>query len=180
MRVLLFLSFILVGFLNPVQAQPTKSKGPVIKNYGAVYAIGQTDFKVAKTEVLKVVFDVGRSFENKSKPNPLIETAARFLNLHAQHDYDTEKLQVALVIHGEATNDLLNHNVYKAKYKTANPNASLIKELHQAGVEIVVCGQSAAYRNITKKEALPEIKWALSAMTALVHLQNINYRLIKF
>ena len=180
MRVLLFMSCILIGFLNPLQAQPAKTKGPVIENYGAVYGISHTDFKVATTEVLKVVFDVGRSYKNKNKPNPLIETAARFLNLHAQHGYNTENLHVALVIHGEAAYDLLTDKVYQSKFQTPNPNTALIKELDEAGVEFVLCGQTAAYRNITKKEALPQIKWALSAMTALVHLQNINYRLIKF
>lgn len=161
-------------------AQNTSTKGPVITKYGSVYDVDTIDFKTDTVSILKVVFDVDRTYENLSGPNPLIETAARFLNLHVRNGFTKENLHVALVIHGNASGDILSNKKYKEKFQKQNPNASLIKALDKAGVKIILCGQTAAHRNILKSDALPEVQWALSAMTALIQLQNNNYRLIKF
>ncbi|WP_340198501.1 DsrE family protein [Ascidiimonas sp. W6] len=161
-------------------AQSTSTKGPVISQYGAVYEVETIDFKTDTTNVLKVVFDVDRTYENQSAPNPLIETAARFLNLHVRNGFPKENLQVALVIHGKASSAILSNEKYEQKFQISNPNAPLIKALDAAGVKIILCGQTAAHRNISKSDTLPEVQWALSAMTALIQLQNNNYRLIKF
>ncbi|GAA4277331.1 hypothetical protein GCM10022259_20550 [Aquimarina mytili] len=138
------------------------------------------DYKTDTLHDLKVVFDIGRTFADSSKVNPLINTAARFLNMHEGAGVSTEKLKVALVIHGSAAYDILNNENYKTKYGIDNPNAKLVSALSEKGAHIILCGQTAAYRNITKTKTLPEVQYALSAMTALVQLQNENYRLINF
>ncbi|GAA4272295.1 hypothetical protein GCM10022258_15890 [Aquimarina gracilis] len=157
-----------------------QKKGAVISNYGKTYEVSSPDFKTDLQSDLKVVFDVGRTFEDNTKVNPLFNTAARYLNMHVDAGVSHEKLKVALVIHGSAAYDILNNAKYQEKYKVDNPNADLIAALSEKGVQIILCGQTAAYRQITKEDALPEIKFALSAMTALVQLQNENYRLINF
>jgi len=43
-----------------------------------------------------------------------------------------------------------------------------------------MCGQTASYRGVTKENSNPDIKFALSAMTALIQYQNNGYRFIKF
>lgn len=160
--------------------QNTRINGPVIDNYGSVYKVNDIDFTTDSTAIFKVVFDIDRIFENKDLPNPLIETAARFLNLHVQNGMPIENLEVALVIHGAASNDILSNEKHKERFDKPNPNARLLEELDERGVQIILCGQTAAHRNISKEDALPQVKWALSAMTALIQLQNNEYRLIKF
>ncbi len=158
----------------------SQKEGKVISEYGKTYEVVNPDYKTDTKHELKAVFDIGRTFADSSKVNPLINTAARFLNMHKSAGVSLEKLKVAMVIHGAAAYDILNDVEYKAKYGIANPNTKLITALSEKGVHIILCGQTAAYRNITKEDALPEIKFALSAMTALVQLQNENYRLINF
>lgn len=171
--------FLLIIF-NCYGQQTTKASGPIIKDYGAVYKVSQVGFNIEKTTILKAVFDVDRTFEATDKTNPLIETAARFLNLHAQSGFKPSAMNVALVIHGSASQDILTDDAYNAKFGIDNPNTPLIKALDKVGVDIILCGQTASHRDISKKEVLPEIKFALSAMTALIELQNKDYRLIKF
>ncbi|NER13366.1 hypothetical protein GWK08_07950 [Leptobacterium flavescens] len=170
----------LINVFSIFGQEQKREAGPVIKNYGYVYTVKDVDFKTDTQNPLRVVFDVDRTFEANDKTNPLIETAARFLNLHAQNGVKAENMEVALVIHGSASQDILNNKEYRLKFGIDNPNTLLIKELDQAGVKIVLCGQTAAHRGISKEKALPQIQFALSAMTALVQLQNENYRLIKF
>lgn len=43
-----------------------------------------------------------------------------------------------------------------------------MKELNDDGIEIMLCEQTASYRQITKNIKLPEVKRALSAITALM------------
>ncbi len=161
-------------------SQSVAQSGIVIPEYGKTYQVDNPDFKTDTNNDLKVVFDIGRTFNDSTKVNPLINTAARFLNMHVDAGVSIDQLKVALVIHGAAAYDILNNEAYAIQYGIDNPNTGLMDELTKNGVEIILCGQTAAYRNITKEKTLPKIQFALSAMTALVQLQNKNYRLINF
>ncbi len=161
-------------------SQQKSKEGNIITKYGKTYEVVNPDFKTNKQQDLKAVFDIGRTFKDSSKINPLFNTAARYLNMHAEAEVPLKNLKVALVVHGSAANDVLNDSKYKIKYGIDNPNTPLLSALSKKGVQIILCGQTAAYRNITKQDALPQVQIALSAMTALVQLQNQHYRLINF
>lgn len=156
--------------------------GEAIKDYGKVYTVNNPDFKTDTTAQFKAVFDVARSFEDPAKPNALIETVARYINMHREAGVPAENIKVAMVIHGSAFSDILKNEFYQEKFPeiTINPNARLISELSNQGVQVILCGQTAAHRKISKAEALPEVQISLSAMTALVQLQNDKYQLISF
>ncbi|GAB5473745.1 MAG: hypothetical protein Mars2KO_18440 [Maribacter sp.] len=157
-----------------------KSKGPIIKEYGAVWAIEQPDFKVDTTKTYRAVFDIMNSPESHDKVNASIETAARFLNMHAQSGVPAENLKAALVVHNQASKDIISDTAYQKRYGTANPNSELIKALQHAGVDIIFCGQSSNARGFPKEDLMEGVQLSLSAMTALIHLQDQEYRLIKF
>ncbi len=65
-------------------------------------------------------------------------------------------------------------------FNVENPNSQLIKELSNAGVDVITCGQTAMLRKIDKSVVLPEVKFALSAITTLLQYQNNGYKFIKF
>ncbi len=173
----LFILAILPGLLF---CQNESKKGNTIKEFGKTYEVTNPDFKTDTKNEMKVVFDIGRSFDDSTKVNPLINTAARYLNMHANAGVSSENMKIALVIHGNAANDLLNNKKYIKKFGISNPNTPLISALTEKGVQVILCGQTAAYRNISKSDVHPNIQLALSAMTALVQLQNEHYRLINF
>ncbi|RZS93977.1 intracellular sulfur oxidation DsrE/DsrF family protein [Aquimarina brevivitae] len=170
------LGLAVVGFMYGQQKTP----GKVITEFGATYTVNNPDFKTNTEHNFKVVFDVGRSFEDATKVNPLLETAARFINMHAAAGVPLQHIKVALVVHGNAANDLLNDNAYAVQHGGSNPNTPLLKALAEQNVQLILCGQTANYRKLTKEQLVPDIRIALSAMTALVQLQNDGYRLIHF
>ena len=175
-----FCSFLLsVCVVSLLQAQ-TKSKGPVIKDFGEVYQVQNPSFKTKSNGEFKVVFDVVYSPEGQGLFNKSIEMAARFLNMHAQNGFVPEALHVALVVHGGATQDLLHNAYFEQNFSTSNENITLLEALMEAGVEIIVCGQSLAARGYNAEQLVPGVKIALSAMTALIQLQETDYQLIKF
>jgi len=178
MKKALFLLFILISITS--NSQELES-GNVIPEYGKTFHIETPEFETDTTSVLKVVFDVDRNFK-PSEPNALIETAARFLNMHEKAGVAHQNMKVALVLHGKAVNDVLKDEFYTEinSEEPQNPNLPLIEALSKQGVEIILCGQSAAYHKVSKKKASDHVKFALSAMTALVQLQNDGYQLIKF
>lgn len=163
---------------NTAHAQrPARTDGPVIQGYGAVFAVPDPAFPTP-AGALKVVFDVSETPEDASARNARIETVARFLNMHAQAGVPRERMEVALVVHGPAGKDLLADAHYRMRLGADNPNADLIAKLVGAGVQVVLCGQTAAARDLPREQLVPGVRIGLSAMTALVALQNQGYALI--
>lgn len=157
-----------------------KNAGPVIENHGKVWKIDNVDVKVDTTKEYKVVFDIMDSPEDKNVINAKIETVARFLNMHAQAGVPPENLKAILVVHNAASKDIILDSAYVKKYGTKNPNLDLMKELLNANVEVIFCGQSSVSRGFPKEDLIPGVQLSLSAMTALIQLQDEGYRLIKF
>ena len=138
------------------------------------------------TTTYKLVFeltDFSRKSEKetafKNENGALIE-AGRILNLHVGSGITPEKLKMVFVVHGSATDILLNNANYKAKYKVDNPNLSLIKQMQSKGAKIVVCGQIMSWDGLKLSDLTEDIKEAFSAKTALSNYQTQGYILYKF
>lgn len=177
-----FQLILLLFFISHLQvnAQKQRNSGKIIKGYGQTFSVEDQDIKTDTDQILKVIFDVSSSSEDRAQMNAKIETAARFLNMHAQEGMEPEQLKVAVTIHGGAWQDILTNKAYKKQFGVNNPNAKLIELLDEAGVDVILCGQTAAFRRIDEADILPEVNMALSAMTALLQYQNKGYRFIKF
>lgn len=178
-KIIIVLSALAAGlfYFPPARAQQA---GPVIPDYGKVYRVTNPDIPSGTETMLQAVFDVYDNPGGSGDLNPHLETAARFLNLHVQSGFSAANLQVALVVHGDATEDLLKPEIYREKHGTESQNARLVRELISAGVQVTICGQSAAAREISREQTIPGVKWALSAMSALVYYQDEGYQFIKF
>jgi intracellular sulfur oxidation DsrE/DsrF family protein len=152
----------------------------IIKDYGQTFNVENPDIKTDMDANHKIIFDVTQSSEDKSVVNKYIETAARFLNMHAKAGLKPEQLHVAMTLHGGAWQDVMTNEAYKEKFGVDNPNFELINQLTEAGVDIILCGQTAGARGLNKTNVNPNVKFALSAMTALLQYQNNGYRFLKF
>ncbi len=165
---------------SPLFSQEERKSGPIIKDFGKVWEVNDPDFKLEKNGELKVVFDIMYSPDSHKELNRTIETAARFLNMHAQNGMASDQLKVALVVHHSASKDIMSNVAYRQLYGVDNPNFELIKSLLEADTQIIFCGQSSKSRKIPKDDLIENVQLALSAMTALIQLQNAGYSLIKF
>ncbi|MDT0687049.1 DsrE family protein [Autumnicola psychrophila] len=175
---------IIAIFLSQLFFAQELAQKRLIEEYGDSYEIPFAEFRTDTLALLKVVFDVSRPSENQQEPNEIFVAAARFLNMHYNAGANPNNLKIALVVHGAAANDVLNSEAFLRRTATANniinPNEELLTALAMEGVEIILCGQTAVYRDIKQHEVHPEVRFSLSAMTALVQLQKDDYYLINF
>lgn len=177
MKKLLLLFGICLSLSFQTNAQENKN---IIKDFGQTFSVENPDIKTDIKAKHKVIFDVNKSLEDNSTINKYIVTAARFLNMHAKSGLKPEQLQVAITIHGGAWKDVMTNEAYKKKYGVDNPNLKLINQLAEAGVEVILCGQTAGARGLNKGNVNPKVKFALSAMTAILQYQNKGYRFLTF
>jgi len=178
-RLVKVLSLLTFTFCISLNAQ-TKKSGPIITGFGEVWEINEPDYKTNEDMELKAVFDIMNSPEDHNQLNATIETAARFLNMHAQSGVPADQLKIALVVHNKASKDIITNEAYQKRYGTNNPNYELVQALLDAGGQIIFCGQSSLSRDFPREELIDGVQLSLSAMTALIQLQHEDYRLIKF
>ncbi len=149
------------------------SPGPLVTGYGPNAEVA--DARIGADTQLKVAFDLAAAAE-RGEINRGLESAARFLNMHARAGVPAENISVAVVVHGGAAMDLVND----ARYGSENANAGLVAALIGAGVSIELCGQTAQFRDITADDLLPGVQMSLSAMTSHALLQQQGYTLNPF
>jgi len=154
--------------------------GPVIGSYGPVYEVPADAWNLEKGKHYKVSMDVSATADFSSDLNRRLESAARFLNLHARNGIDPGDIEFVIVVHGSAGKDLLTDAAYESRFEEANPNTAMLAALQQAGVKIYLCGQTAAHRGFAAEDLNPAVSLALSAMTAHVRLQSEGFTLIPF
>lgn len=155
--------------------------GPAVANYGPVFTIDPHDvaFAPSPDAELKAVFEISVGAEGPDKEDDAIMNVARFVNMHARAGMPKDKLKAAIVMHGGGTWEVLNNEAYRKRFGMDNPNLPALEQLAAEGVDIYVCAQSAASRQILWKEfASPTVKLAFSAMTAIVSLQRDGYQRI--
>ena len=176
-RTLLVLGLLLTQ-LPAMNYAAEATKGPVIENYGPVYEFGDAGFKLDPTVRYRSVMDVAQSAQEMSELNRYIESAARYLNMHVRDGVPLSNLELAIVLHGGAGKDALSDAAYRERHGVANPNTALIGALHDAGVRIYICGQTAGFRGFAAEELNPAVTMATSAMTVLTRLQVEGWSLL--
>ena len=158
--------------------------------FAAVYASGaraQTGRKLeidipVKLEKAKVVFDIGHLVLNGDMrfflgDMDLLATDLRDWNV---------KGQIIAVFHGDAAYLVLNDDSYDANrhvqtghpVHTGNAYAKLIAGLMDQGIQIELCGATAAANHWTNKDLLPGVRVNTNAMVRVTQLEQDGYTLI--
>lgn len=161
------------------QSIGTRQTGPVIPDFGGVFEVQGMEFAPDTNRDYRILFDVAVSPMGSDAVNPEINSAARFLNMHARAGVPRDRMQVAVVLHGAAAKDALRPGPYRERYDADNPNAELIRQLGEAGVDVYICGQSAMSRGFPDDELMPGVQMALSAMTVRAMLQSEGYQVVR-
>ena len=106
----------------------------------------------------------------------MLKTIGLYLNTLANNGVPAKNRHLAAVFHQGGGDAVLLNDVYKARHKGIdNPNIAVLKELHEAGVELRVCGQGLMSKNLTPAQVLPGIQADLWAMVTMVNLQSRGY-----
>ncbi|HAH51082.1 MAG TPA: hypothetical protein DCL80_07390 [Balneola sp.] len=170
---------IFIVLICTVNAFAQKGANPIIKNFGTIYEIENAVNPDPNIEY-KIVVDLKTLQRDKESINPGLNNVARMLNLHGLGGVKAENLNVAVAIHGGATDVILNNEAYQKKYELDNPNLQLINELKEAGVKLYVCGQSLLARNYEHDEVNTQIKIGLSMLTVVTTYMHKGYHQMVF
>ncbi|PZN94945.1 MAG: hypothetical protein DCF31_08345 [Alphaproteobacteria bacterium] len=178
-RFLLPALLLLLPAMAPAPGRSAFHPGPVFTDFAPIATV-KSDVAIPAGTEFKVAFDVSEG----ATPGELsrgIETAARFINQHVDAGVPLSAIRVAIVVHGAASDDLLQPAAYAARHGgKANGNATAIAQMIEKGVAFHLCGQSAASRGIANAELLPGVKMAVSAMSSHALLQQAGYTLNPF
>jgi intracellular sulfur oxidation DsrE/DsrF family protein len=124
----------------------------------------------------KVVFDIATAAPKVDQVNPGLTGVVRYLNTLAKNGVPADHRKIAVVLHQNATEIILNNEAFRARNDGHdNPNVTLIQSMKRAGVDFRVCGQSVLAHNIDPKTIMPEIELDLWALTTLVNLELRGY-----
>ncbi|WP_338366956.1 DsrE family protein [uncultured Pseudoalteromonas sp.] len=149
-----------------------------INGFGNYYNVPEHD-KINDSTVFKIAFDVADGAKS-GEQNHAINSLARFINMHVAHGVKLKNIQLALVVHGSASVDVLANSEYKKRFSADNKNQALIKQLLANNTQVYVCGQSATHFKVTPELLIDGVKMSLSAMTAHAQLQQQGYTLNPF
>lgn len=173
------LSLILAAAPALAQSREGFGPGPVLPDVGPIAPVA-SDLPIPAGTGMKIAFDL----HTRAEPGALsrqIETAARTLNMHVAAGVPKDKVQIVLIAHGPAAQDLLKPEAYAARTDgKANGSLAAVQKLLGAGVEIYLCGQTAMSQKISKADLIPGVKMSLSAITAHALYQQRGYTLNPF
>ncbi len=175
--------FFCLAFLTLVQlsfAQKRNWVNPIIENYGQILDLENVDVKPDPDLKYNIIIELVHDMDKPERRNFSATNVARLINLHAVGGVKKENLNVAVVIHAEATNTVINNAAYKKKYEVNNPYIELYEELAEAGVELIVCGQSLSMYRHDSEDVIPQVKTATSALTAVSTYQLKGYAYFKW
>lgn len=172
------LIFLLFSFTPFLHAQ--EKVYPIIKDFGGIYDIPTAAVKPDPAQVYKIVVDVVTGADDPAERSAGLNNVARMINLHAVGGVPAGKLEVVLAMHGGATFATLGNAAYQERFGIDNPNAPLVKALKDAGVKLVVCGQSLIGRDIPLDAVLPEIEVGTSMLTTVSTYQLKGYAVFRF
>lgn len=127
----------------------------------------------------KLVIDIVDAPSDSASIMVTLSEVARTYNLHIANGVPEKKLDMAVVIHGSAIYGTLKNDVYKARNKVDNPNLKILKLFKEQGIDLYICAQVLAFRNVNFDDVAEEVELAVSAKTALTTLNQKGYTYMK-
>ena len=168
--------FILVLFsLGNINAQDWQT--PVIQGYGEVKYFDKAAVQPNPKSEYKLLFDIKCEAE-KSGVNKGLWIMARTLNLFSLAKVPSKNITLVASIHGDATYIALSDSSYRKKFGTSNPNLDIIEQLKNKGVNLYVCSQATAAREIEVEMIHPDITPAISGLSVLASYQMKGFILM--
>jgi len=154
---------------------------PIVKGFGGIYKIDNVVEELEKGEKVKILVELVSGNEKPEEHSFWVNNIARLMNLHGIEGVSPADLDVKVIVHGPAVFDLLSHGNYFEQYKIAkNPNIPVWQALHEAGANVIICGQSLIARDLGRNEIWENTHVATSALTTITKNVADGYVLIKF
>jgi intracellular sulfur oxidation DsrE/DsrF family protein len=177
MRRLIVPTALLIVAATAAGAQQT---GPIITKGGSHSPVPNATFGVPTDLTYKMSWNINTASPKPAEMNTAYDIPARFLNQTAVIGVPRSNVQVAIVIHGSAGEEMLSNAEYRARKGVDNPNIAVLEEMAKAGVRIILCGQTVASRKMPRDQILPFVLIAPSAALAHAVLGQEGFRVNPF
>ena len=164
-----------VGYAGHAKAAPAADgKLPVASADAAKDFPGAKELPDPSTNY-KVVFSVSAKVKD-DEVHPMLKMIGLYLNTLAHNGVLAKNRHIAAMFHQGGGDAVFSNEVYKARHNGVdNPNIAALKELHEAGVELRVCGQGLMGKKVDPSQLLPGVQADLWAMVTMVNLQSRGY-----
>jgi intracellular sulfur oxidation DsrE/DsrF family protein len=150
----------------------------VIREAGGTPGITDPDFRAPMDLVYKMAWHVTEAPEQPTGIADGFRSPANMFRLMDSNGVPRANVRLAIIVHGTATPSLLRNDAYKTRTGSDNGSIALLTALHEAGVQIIVCGQALINRNVPRDQLLPFVKVATTAGTAHAILAAQGYEVI--
>ena len=153
--------------------------GNVISTQGASPLARDVTFPAPRDVVYRIAYAVNTGPEKADAVVEGFKSAANFIYVADSNAIPRSNLRLAVVVWGSATHSLLKNDAYRAAKGADNASAPLLQALHDAGVQIIVCGEALINRKLDRKDVLPFVKIAPTASLALATLHAQGYAIFR-
>ena len=147
----------------------------VIRQHGSQPSIPDPSFPAPPALIYRVSWDVNVGAEKAGDIVPGFRRPASFMVSTDANGVPRKNVHLAIIVYGTATQSLLTNAAYRAATGSDNQNVALLQALHDAGVQIIVCGEALVNRNVPRAQLLPFVKVATNATVARAVLAAQGY-----
>ncbi len=151
----------------------------LIRAIGGTPAVTDPSFRAPADLTYRRAWHVTEAPAQPDSLAPGFRQPAVFFRLLDSNGVPRRNVQLAVIVHGTATPSLLQNDAYRARTGKDNGSIALLTALHEAGVQIIVCGQALINRNVPRDQLLPFVKVATTAGTADAILTAQGYEVIR-
>ncbi|MHB1097634.1 MAG: DsrE family protein [Gemmatimonadaceae bacterium] len=158
--------------VSPAAAQSGEA---LLREVGKFNPVPKPEHVAPKDLLYRIAWDVTVGPDKPGDMTSGFRTPANFLMMADTSGIPRKNVHLALIVHGTATRSLLRNDAYRAATGVDNPNIALLEALHDAGVEVIVCGQALISRKVPRDQLLPFVKTSISATLARAVLNAQGY-----
>lgn len=162
--------------LVPAASLGAQSGEALIREIGGTSAVTDPSFPAPHDLVYKMAWHVTEAPESPNGLAAGFRNPAVVMRLLDVNGVPRSNVKLAVIVHGTATPSLLNNAAYRARTGADNGSLALLTALHEAGVQVIVCGQALINRNVPRDQLLPFVKVATTATSAhaILHAQGYD------
>ena len=153
---------------------------PVIAGYGKVHPRPDAAVQPDPTADYRIFVRVTDDGKHPKELMHALDRLARLVNLMGVAKVPPSHVHIVALLDGEASLASANDEVYRRYTKVPkNPNLPLVHALHQAGVQLLVCGQALAMEKLPDSVVVPDVTVTLSALTDMVVYGQKSYSYVE-
>ena len=169
----LFAGAVLCGMLTLPAFSQSKSS---LADMGRMVDIPGAHEMLDPAHDYKVIFSLLSVPKSLDEINPGLKFVASFVNTFPYYKVPPEHRHFVVIFHGPTVDLVVNNKAYQKRHNGhSNPNIALMQDLTKAGVQLVVCGQSALENGVDLKTIQSDVQLNLSATVTFLNLESKGY-----